>query len=117
MESTLNAAKKGDTLIILARNKVSSSALTSAYTQLNATGKIEFIEGNLNSFDSIYSDCQEGKSKYFIIARIVNSMGFMNFELKKFIDNIEETLHVNLFSHVLNCHLLLENLKNLLTLT
>jgi NAD(P)-dependent dehydrogenase (short-subunit alcohol dehydrogenase family) len=110
MVSALKAVNKGDTLIILARNKVSSSALTSAYTQLNAMGKIEIIEGNLNSFESIYSACQEVKSKYPVIDMIVNNAGIMNFEWKKSVDNIEETLQVNLLSHVLICHLLLENL-------
>jgi NAD(P)-dependent dehydrogenase (short-subunit alcohol dehydrogenase family) len=74
-------------------------------------GKIEIVEGNLNSFDSVYSSCLEIKSKYPVIDMIVNNAGIMNFEFKQTTDGIEETLQVNLLSPLLICHLLFENLE------
>jgi len=111
--SAIKAANNGGALIILARNKVKGEALKSEFNNQypNALGKIEIIEGDLNSFDSVYSACKEIKSKYPAIDMIVNNAGIMNFEFKQTVDKIEETLQVNLLSPLLICHLLFDNLK------
>lgn len=111
--SALEAANKGATLIVLVRNKIKGEALESDFkTQYpDSLGKIEFIEGNLNSLDSVYTACTEVKLKYPCIDMIVNNAGIMNFEFKRTLDNIEETLQVNLLSPILICHILFDNLK------
>ena len=111
--SAIKAAKNGDDLIVLARNKFKGEALKSEFNNRypNASGKIEIIEGDLNSFDSVSSACQEIKSKYPVVDMIINNAGIMNFEFKKTIDEIEETLQVNLISPLLICHILFDNLK------
>jgi len=111
--SAMKSANKGDTVIILARNIIKAEALKSQFNSQypNAVGKIEIVEGNLNSFDSVYSSCLEIKSKYPVIDMIVNNAGIMNFEFKQTTDGIEETLQVNLLSPLLICHLLFGNLE------
>lgn len=111
--SAIRAANNGDTLIILARNKIKGEALKTEFNNQhpNALGKIEIIEGNLNSLESVYSSCSTIKSKYPVIDMIVNNAGIMNFKFKQTVDKIEETLQVNLVSPLLICHLLFDNLK------
>lgn len=111
--SALKAAGNGATLIVLARDKNKGESLrTELKNQYpNSTGQIEFIEGNLNSLDSVCSACEEIGLKYPVIDMIVNNAGIMNFKHKQTVDDIEETLQINLLSPLLICHLLFDNLK------
>lgn len=111
--SAIKAASNGNTLIVLARNKTIGETLKLEFNQQhpNASGKIEIIEGNLNSFDSVSTACQEIKLRYPTIDMIINNAGIMNFEFKQTIDKIEETLQVNLISPLLICDILFDNLK------
>jgi NAD(P)-dependent dehydrogenase (short-subunit alcohol dehydrogenase family) len=109
----LKAAGNGATLIVLARNKNKGEALCNEFKNQypDSKGKIEIVEGNLSSLNSVYSACEVIKSTYPVIDMIVNNAGIMNYETIKTVDDIEETLQVNLLAPVLICHLLLENLK------
>ena len=111
--SAIKAASNGNTIIALARNKSKGEALKQALNDEypDAAGKIEIIEGNLNSFESLTAACQEVASQYPVIDMIINNAGIMNFEYKQSIDDIEETLQVNLLSPLLICDLLFENLQ------
>ena len=111
--SALEAARNGATVIILARNKNKGQAFKTEFKNQypDSSGKIEIIEGNLSTLDSVYSACKEVTLKYPVIDMIVNNAGIMNFEFKQTVDNIEETLQVNLLSPLLICHLLFNNLK------
>jgi len=110
--SAMKAARDGATIIVLARNKEKSLLLIKDYKNKypKGSGKIEIIEGNLNSFKSVVKVCNEILFKYPIIDIIVNNAGIMNFKPKQSLDNIEETLQVNFLSPLLICHLLLKNL-------
>lgn len=111
--SVLKAARDGATIVALARSKEKGVSLIEDYRSQysEGLGKIEIIEGNLSSFASIAKACSEIVSKYPVIDIIVNNAGIMNFESKQSLDNIEETLQVNLLSPLLICHLLYENLR------
>jgi NAD(P)-dependent dehydrogenase (short-subunit alcohol dehydrogenase family) len=111
--SALKADQSGATLIVLARDKVKAEALCTEFKDQypDSSGKIEIIEGDLSSFDSVYSACEEVLLKFPVIDMIVNNAGIMNFEPKKTTNDVEETLQVNLLSPLLICHLLFENLK------
>lgn len=111
--SALQAAKNGATLIVLVRNLSKGKALQTEFKNQHpeSVGKIEIIEGNLNSLESVHTACKEVKSKFPVIDLIVNNAGIMNFEFKKTLDNIEETLQVNLLSPLFICHLLFDNMK------
>ena len=110
--SAIKAAKNGDALIILVRDKAKGEALKTelANHSKGRLDKIKIIEGDLNSFDSVYSACEEVKSSFPIIDMIVNNAGIMNFDFKQTTDNVEETLEVNLLSPLLICHLLFDSL-------
>jgi NAD(P)-dependent dehydrogenase (short-subunit alcohol dehydrogenase family) len=110
--SAIKAAQNGASIIVLARDKVKSQALKTEFEGQypDSSGKIEIIEGDLNSLESVYSACKEVKLKFPVIDMIVNNAGIMNFEYKQTVDKIEETLQVNLLSPLLICHLLFENL-------
>lgn len=111
--SALKAANKGATLIVLARNKVKGQNLVEDFKLKfpDGLGKIDIVEGDLNSFESIQKACQEVVLKYPIIDLIVNNAGIMNFEPLKTVDGIEETFQVNFLSPLLICHLLFDSLK------
>lgn len=111
--SAIKAARNGATVIVLARNKIKSQALKTEFKNQypDSSGKIEIIEGNLNSLDSVCSGCKEVMQKYPVIDMIINNAGIMNFEYQQTVDDIEETLQVNLLSPLLICHMLFKNLK------
>lgn len=111
--SAMNAANNGAIIIALARNLEKGNQLIKDYNNLfpNGLGTIKIVEANLNSFDSINKACLEVAVQYPTIDILVNNAGIMNFEHKQTIDNIEETLQVNLLSPLLICHLLYDNLK------
>ena len=111
--SAIKAARNGASVIVLARDKIKSQALTTEFRNQypDSSGKIEIIEGNLNALDSVCSACKEVSLKYPVIDMIINNAGIMNFEYKQTVDEIEETLQVNLLSPLLICHLLFENLR------
>lgn len=111
--SALKAAENGATVIVLARSMEKGQTLITEFKNLfpTSSGKIDIVEGNLSALDSVYSACKSVILKYPVIDNIVNNAGIMNFEYKKTIDNIEETLQVNLLSPLLICHLLFNNLK------
>ena len=111
--SALKSAADGATVIVLARNKDKGLKLTEEY-KLNfpaGQGKIELIEGNLSSFQSIVKACKEVTSKYPIIDMVVNNAGIMNFDPLQSKDGIEETFQVNLLAPILICNLLYDQLK------
>ena len=110
--SAMKSAAQGATVIALARNAEKGLKLIEDYKTKHpkGSGKIELIEGNLSSFDSVAKACNEVLLKYPVIDIIVNNAGIMNFESKQTVDNIEETLQVNLLSPLLICQLLFGNL-------
>lgn len=111
--SALKAASNGATMVILARDKTKSKLLIADYKRHypEGLGRIEIIEGNLSSLDSVAQACEKIAATYPVIDMIVNNAGIMNFEPKKTIDKIEETLQVNLLAPLLIFHSLFENLK------
>ena len=111
--SALKAAKEGATLIVLARNQQKGQSLCDEFKKKypESNGKIDVIEGDLSSLESVRAACREINSKYPLIDTIVNNAGIMNFKYRETIDNIEETLQVNLLTPLLICHLLFESLK------
>jgi NAD(P)-dependent dehydrogenase (short-subunit alcohol dehydrogenase family) len=112
-EAAINLANKGATIIALSRNKKKGNQLIELHQKINSgKGKIELIEGNLSSFDSVKKACKEVKSKFNKLDGIILNAGIMNFSSLKTENNIEETLQVNLLSPLLICHYLVDLLKN-----
>lgn len=107
--AALELASQGSTIIALVRNIQKGADVVKDFLTLypNAKGKIELIEGNLNSFTSIVHACKAVKNKFPLLHQLVLNAGIMNFEARKSEDHIEETLQVNLLSHLLLIDLLL----------
>ena len=72
----IKAVEEGATLIVLARNKEKGQTLCDAFKNEypDSKGKIEIVEGNLSSLNSVYSACEVIKSKYPVIDMIVNNV-------------------------------------------
>lgn len=106
--SAIKAASQGSLVIVIARNLTKGENLKKEFiTQFpKSKGEIHIIEGDLSSLKSVEDACNDILLKYSSINMIVNNAGIMNFEHKKTVDNIEETLQVNLISPLLICHLL-----------
>jgi len=111
--AALHFANQGALLIVFARNEQKYKALVEEYhTKFpNGIGKIELVEGNLNSLDSVNAACLEVKEKHPKLDYIINNAGIMNFKFTESKDGIEETLQVNLLSPMLICHILGDCLK------
>lgn len=112
--AAINAASKGATVIVIARDKAKGVELIADLKKTNAKalGKIEIIEGNLSSLKSVASACQEVRSKYSKLDILVHNAGIMNFSPIQTEDGIEETLQVNLLAPLLISHLLVDLLKD-----
>ncbi|NDP21378.1 MAG: SDR family NAD(P)-dependent oxidoreductase [Paludibacter sp.] len=108
--AALHAANSGATLIVFARNKEKGKELVNFYASNypNGLGKIEILVGDLSSFASVVSACNEFKTKYDSIDMIINNAGIMSFKPNLSKDGIEETFQVNLLSPLLICHLLFD---------
>lgn len=105
-------AAKGANLIVTCRNTQKGNDLQQFYKENfpDGKGRIELVECNLNSFESVLKACNEVHSKIDKLDMIVNNAGIMNFSLKESVDGIEETIHVNLLSLML----IIDNLTDLL---
>jgi NAD(P)-dependent dehydrogenase (short-subunit alcohol dehydrogenase family) len=111
--SALKAAADGAAIVALVRDKTKGQKLLDDFQNQypQSTGKIEIVEGDLSSFQSVSEACHEVLKKYPVIDMIVNNAGMMNFKPRLSADMIEETLQVNLLSPLLICHLLFNSLK------
>ena len=101
-------ANQGAKVIATIRNTQKGENLLSHYksTFPEGVGSIEFVECNLDSFESITKACNEVKAKTDQLDMIINNAGIMNFEFKESKDGIEETFHVNLLAPILMLHYL-----------
>lgn len=114
--AALQLAADGAVVIATSRNKRKSADLLDDYRNgfPNGKGRIELVDCDLNSFDSITMACEEIAESYHHLDVIVNNAGLMNFEFKESKNGIEETLQVNLLAPMLISHLLIPCLNGVL---
>jgi NAD(P)-dependent dehydrogenase (short-subunit alcohol dehydrogenase family) len=98
--AAIEAAGNGAILVAVVRNIEKGYSLVDEFEKKykNSNGRIDLIEGNLNSLDSIVDLCKAVSSTYDRLDIIVNNAGLMNFEPVVTVNGIEETLQVNLIS-------------------
>ena len=98
--AAIEAAGNGAILVAVVRNIEKGYSLVDEFEKKykNSNGRINLIEGNLNSLDSIVDLCKAVSSTYDRLDIIVNNAGLMNFEPVVTVNGIEETLQVNLIS-------------------
>lgn len=103
-------ASSGSTVVVLARSSDKANILLQEFSREYPTsqGKIEVIQVNLNSFQSIVKGCQEFRENYQKLNTLILNAGLMNFSFKETQDGFEETLQVNLLAPILITHLLID---------
>ena len=106
-------ANKGATVIVIARSLESAEQLIQEYKKEypDGLGKIEFVSGDLSSFDSIVQACKEIKERFSTLNIIINNAGIWNFSYKESKQGIEETFHVNFLAPLLITHLLIDSIQ------
>ncbi len=102
LEAAVAALEQGAHVYALIRDPESAKLLTQRHKQLQGQwiGRLEFVEGDLNSFDALRRACEPLIAKKLMFHQLVFNAGIMNFEHKSSIDGIEQTLQVNLLSTV-----------------
>lgn len=110
LEVASHLAATGAKVVVTARSAEKIIALQEYYKTHHPTGqgKIEHIECDLSSFESIVAACSEFKSKYDRLDTIINNAGVWNFTFKESKNQIEEIWHVNFLAPLLINHLLVD---------
>ncbi len=106
-------ASTGAKVVVTVRNTEKLQALQDYYKTHYPTGqgKIEHIECDLSSFESILAACSAFKNKHDRLDTIINNAGVWNFEYKESKNQIEEIWHVNFLAPLLINHLLVDLLS------
>lgn len=102
--------EKGYTLLFLARSEEKAKALKGSLMVAHPQSNIDYVIGDLSSFQSILNATQVIHEKYNRIDLMVLNAGLWNFEFRETKDKIEETLQVNLLAPLL----LFQKLKDLI---
>lgn len=112
--AALAIANRGANVLTTFRNQEKADGLLNDFKKQypNAAGSIDFVECDLNAFDSINRACAEVRGRFNSLDMIVNNAGLMNTKFKESADGIEQTLHVNLLAPTLLLHNLSDLLKN-----
>ena len=92
--AAIEAAGKGAIVIVFVRNVQKEHSLVADFEKKhkNSKGRIDLVEANLNSLDSVSQICQAVSSTYDHLDMIINNAGIMNFEPVVTVNGIEETL-------------------------
>lgn len=111
--AALHLAAEGAVVIATSRNPEKGAKLLSDYREQfpEGKGRIELVECNLASFESISMACEEVLESYDHLDVIINNAGIIAHKSKESRDKIEMTWQVNLLAPVLITHLLLPALK------
>ena len=94
-------AKSGYDVIVLARNADKIEVLKKELQVQYPSCVLESVSCNLASFSSIVSACEAIKAKWNKIDLMILNAGLWNFKYTETENKIEETLQVNVLSHLL----------------
>jgi NAD(P)-dependent dehydrogenase (short-subunit alcohol dehydrogenase family) len=114
--AAIHLASKGALVIAAGRNPEKGAKLLEDYRHEHpkGRGRIELVECDLTSLDSVSMACEEIAESYDHLDMIINNAGIMNFEFRESKNGIEETWQVNLLAPILITHLLLPMLEKAL---
>lgn len=93
--------KKGYTLYVLGRSQEKLTNTINHLRKLNSNVNVQPILCDLASISSVHNACQKIRASAGSIDLFVLNAGIWNFQFSKTEDNIEETLQVNVLSHVI----------------
>lgn len=102
--------KCGYSLIVLGRSEKKMAALKSDLSKKNVHASIKTISCDLSSLKSILEACEQVGAHSAQIDLLILNAGLWNFEFKETIDQIEETLQVNLLAPVVMFQRLIANM-------
>ena len=114
--AALQLAADGAVIIAASRNPQKGAVLLAEYRDKypDGKGRIELIECDLGSMESITMACEQVSESYDHLDMIINNAGIMNYEWKETHDHIEATWQVNLLAPMLIAHLLIPKFKKTL---
>jgi len=114
--AALQLAADGAVVIATARNQGKGADLLEDYRKAHPHGKgrIELVECDLASFESVSMACEEIAESYHHLDTIINNAGVMAKNFTKSRDGIELTWQVNVLAPMLMSHLLLPKFEKVL---
>lgn len=110
-EAAKEMIAKGHHLVALCRDPKKGDKLKSAASENQSGGSVHLVPGDLGSFETIAHACKAISEHVDHIDQLILNAGIMNFWRRKTSDNIEETLQVNLLSHILMVELLKDKMR------
>lgn len=112
--AALQLAAEGAVVIATSRNSGKGALLLEDYRKTHPKGKgrIELVECDLASFESITMACEEILESYHHLDVLINNAGLMAYKHALSRDKIEITWQVNLLAPMLITHLLLPGFKS-----
>lgn len=114
--AALQLAAEGAVVIAASRNPEKGAKLLADYREQfpEGKGRIELVECNLASFESISMACEEIAESYDHLDMIINNAGVMARDFTETRDGIELTWQINLLASLLISHLLIPKFKKAL---
>ncbi|RKY54750.1 MAG: hypothetical protein DRP93_04760 [Candidatus Neomarinimicrobiota bacterium] len=114
--AALQLAGEGAVVIATSRNPDKGAKLLADYSEQfpKGKGRIELVECNLASFESINMACDEVLESYDHLDAIINNAGIMVHDFTETRDGIELTWQINLLAPMLISHLLIPKFKKAL---
>ena len=114
--AAMQLASEGKVVIAASRNPRKGAALLSDFRELypKAKGRIELVECNLGSFESIAMACEEIVESYHHVDAVINNAGVMLKDFQESHNGIEKTWQVNVLAPMLISHLLMPAFKHVL---
>jgi NAD(P)-dependent dehydrogenase (short-subunit alcohol dehydrogenase family) len=114
--AAMQLAADGAVVIATSRSKGKGADLLKDYRSSfpNGKGRIELVECDLASFESITMACEEILESYHHLDVLINNAGLMAYKRARSRDKIEMTWQVNLLAPALITHLLLPGFKTAL---
>jgi NAD(P)-dependent dehydrogenase (short-subunit alcohol dehydrogenase family) len=101
----------GSNLVVLVRNTQKAEQIKSEILKAFPKGKIEIIECDLASLQSVKNAAEKVNAKYPVIDVLINNAGGVFSKFEKTVDGFEYGFQINHLGHFLLSNLLIENLK------
>jgi len=110
-ETAIGLARLDATIIFTTRDNLKGEKLIKEIIKKTNNKKIQMLECDLSSLESIRNCCKEFKSKYNNLHVLINNAGVWNFKRRKSKDGIENIFATNYLAPFLMTNLLLDILK------
>jgi NAD(P)-dependent dehydrogenase (short-subunit alcohol dehydrogenase family) len=110
-ETAVGLATLGASVVFTSRDMDRGRTTKDAVIRESKNDRVDFIQCDLASFDSIRSCCREFEGEYERLDVLINNAGTWNFKRRESRDGVEITFAVNYLAPFLMTNLLLDILK------